>query len=237
MILSIIIPVFEEQKKIARDIFAAAEFLAANQLHGEIIIVDDGSRDATATIAQDVLISPPAQIKVIHYEDNKGKGFAVRTGMLASHGDYVMFSDSGLCVPYQNVLRGLQMIQSGICEIAHGSRRLEASTIIRPQTLQRRLSARLFRGLARYWMKIPSHLRDTQCGFKIYRGNVARKLYDECRTNGFMFDIEIILRAQRHNYRIQEFPLEWTCDRDSRLSLTRSPLWIFSELKTIKRIL
>jgi len=237
MNLSIIIPAFAEQNKIARDIWAAANFWRENNLTGEIIVVDDGSNDATATVARAVAIPPPVKIEVIHYDDHKGKGFAVRTGIMASSGDYAMFADSGLCVPYQNVLRGLRLIQSGVCEIAHGSRRLEASMILKPPTWQRRLSAKLFRGLARHWMKIPPQLTDTQCGFKIYRGDVARELYGECRTDGFMFDIEIILRAIRQGYRIQEFPITWTCDRDSRLSLTRSPQRIFSELKMIKRVL
>jgi len=237
MNLSIVIPVFEEQQKIARDILAAAEFLTGNQLAGEIIVVDDGSRDATAAVAGSVEMAPGATLKIIRYEPNKGKGYAVRTGVLASQGDYVVFADSGLCVPYQNALRGLSLLKSGVCEIAHGSRRLSDSAILKPQAWQRRVSARLFRGLALYWMKIPRHLTDTQCGFKIYRGDVARELYGECRTDGFLFDIEIILRARRKGYRIREFPIEWTCDRDSRLSLTRSPQWIFSELKTIKRVL
>jgi dolichyl-phosphate beta-glucosyltransferase len=237
MNLSIIIPVFEEQNKIARDIGAAAEFLTGNDLAGEIIVVDDGSRDATAAVAGSVAMAPGAKLQVIRYEQNKGKGCAVRTGILASQGDYVMFADSGLCVPYQNALRGLSLLQSGVCEIAHGSRKLCDSTILKPQAWQRRVSARLFRGLALYWMKIPRHLTDTQCGFKIYRGEVARELYGECRTDGFMFDIEIVLRALRQGYRIQEFPIMWTCDRDSRLSLARSPLQIFSEMKMIKNVL
>ena len=235
--LSIIIPAFEEEDKIARDILAATGFLTGDQLAGEIIVVDDGSRDATAVVAGSVETAPGTKLKIIRYDLHKGKGFAVRTGILASQGDNVMFADSGLCVPYHHARRGLSLIKSGVCEIAHGSRRLNASTILKPQAWQRRVSARLFRRLARHWMKIPPQLTDPQCGFKIYRGDVARGLYGECRTDGFMFDLEIILRALRQGYRIQEFPIEWTCDRDSRLSLARSPQWIFSELKMIKHIL
>lgn len=237
MNLSIIIPAFAEQNKITRDILAAADFLRENNLTGEIIVVDDGSQDATAAIAGSIEMAPGAKLKVIRYEQNRGKGFTIRTGIAASQGDYVMFADSGLCVPYQNALHGLRLLKSGICEIAHGSRRLNTSTIVKSQTWPRRVSAQLFRALAICWMKIPRQLTDTQCGFKIYRGEVARQLYSECQTDGFMFDIEIILRAIKHGYRILEFPITWTCDRDSRLSLTRSPQWIFTELKTIKRLL
>jgi hypothetical protein len=86
-------------------------------------------------------------------------------------------------------------------------------------------------------MKIPSEFTDTQCGFKIYKGDVARKLYSQCVTDGFMFDVEIIMRAQKQGYRIKEFPVEWTCDRDSRLSPRRSLWKVISELISIKRAL
>jgi dolichyl-phosphate beta-glucosyltransferase len=237
MDLSIIIPVFEESGKIARDIEAASAFLTEHHLASEIIVVDDGSRDDTALIAETAAVAPDVQLKVIRYEQNQGKGFAVRTGVKESRGDFVMFADSGLCVPYHQALRGLSLIKSGACEIAHGSRKLKASQIIKPQAWHRRLTAKLFRWLVVYWMKIPAFLSDTQCGFKIYCGETARELYGKCFTNGFIFDIEIILRALRQGYRIREFPIDWTCDRDSRLSLTRSPQRILQELKDIKNVL
>lgn len=237
MNLSIIIPVFEERRKITRDIAAASAFLHSQGLTAEIIVVDDGSRDGTATVAQCVEVAPGVSLKVIRYEQNQGKGFAIRAGIKASQGEFVMFADSGLCVPYHFVENGVDLIKNGVCDIAHGSRKLQTSTIRKSQSWQRRLTARLFRWLAIYWMKIPAQLTDTQCGFKIYRGDVARQLYGECFTNGFMFDLEIILRALHRGYRIQEFPVEWTCDRDSRLSLTRSPKRIFSEMKTLKHAL
>lgn len=237
MNLSVIIPVFDERHKIARDIAAASAFLQSQGRTGEIIVVDDGSRDDTAAVARRVEVAPGVSLKVIRYEQNQGKGFAIRTGVKAAQGEYVIFADSGLCVPYHFVENGVNLIKRGVCDIAHGSRKLRASTIHKSQTWQRRFTARLFRWLAIYWMKIPAQLTDTQCGFKIYRGEVARQLYGACFTNGFMFDLEIILRALQQGYRIQEFPVEWTCDRDSRLSLTRSPIRIFSEMKTLKHAL
>lgn len=237
MEFSIIIPVFEERAKIAADIRAACAFLQSNHLAGEIIVVDDGSRDDTATVAQGVACGPEVRCTVIRYEKNRGKGFAIRAGVAAASGKYLMFADSGLCIPYENALVGLRMIQNGDCDLAHGSRKLAASKIIKPQTWLRRFTAKIFRGLAVYWMRVPASLSDTQCGFKIYRGEVARALFGACRSDGFMFDIEIILRARRKGYRIKEFPVEWTCDRDSRLSFTRSPKQIIRELKTIKQTL
>ncbi|MGH7494978.1 MAG: glycosyltransferase [bacterium] len=237
MDLSIVIPVFEESTKITRDIHAASVFLESHRLAGEIIVVDDGSRDDTALVAESVVVAPNARLRVLRYDQNQGKGFALRTGVKESAGEYVMFADSGLCVSFDHALRGLILINSGVCDIAHGSRRLPESRILQPQPWPRRLTGRLFRIVALLWMRIPPALTDTQCGFKIYRGRIARELYGESFTDGFMFDLEIILRAQRKGYRIREFPLAWSCDRDSRLSLTRSPRQILRELRDIKRVL
>lgn len=237
MDLSIVIPAFEESLKIARDVEAAAAFLKGEGLAGEIIVVDDGSRDDTGAAAKEADIPPDVRLNVIRYDTHRGKGYALRTGMAASRGDYVMFSDSGGCVPYDNALRGLDMLKSGACDLAHGSRKLRESRIQRPQAWYRRLLSRIFRRVIIYAIKIPSMLTDTQCGFKLYRGDVARELYGACITDGFMFDVEIIMRARRAGYRIREFPIEWTSDRDSRLSLTRNAGCVLRELLMIRRTL
>ncbi len=235
MDLSIVIPAYEESGKIARDIQAAATFLAGNNLLGEIIVVDDCSRDNTAEIARDTRVSDGIKLVVIRYEPHRGKGAAVRVGVQASTGDYVMFADSGLCVPYGNALLGIEMIREGQCEVANGSRKMIDSDIQQAQPLHRRICSRVFKWVIYHVLNIPRHLTDTQCGFKVYKGDVARELYDRAVTDGFMFDVEIILRAQDKGYRIAEFPVEWTCDLDSRLSLTRTPWPLIGELDRIRK--
>ena len=237
MDLSIVIPAFEESKKIAQDVKAAAAFLEGHQLAGEVIVVDDGSEDNTAEAAGSAQISQNIKLDVIRYEAHRGKGYAVRTGINHSSGRYVMFADSGCCVPYEETLRGLDLLKSGGYDIAHGSRKRRGCRIEKAQSLYRRFCSRMFHWLVIHDMKIPAEFTDTQCGFKIYKGDVARHLYGEAVTDGFTFDIEIIMRAQREGYRIKEFPIDWTCDRDSRLSPTRSSWRVLSELLTIRRIL
>ena len=234
MDLSIIIPVWNESKKIINDIIAASDFLTESKLNGEIIIVDDGSSDDTIEVVRSVKISSNAIIHIIQNESHRGKGFAVCTGIQKSMGEYVMFADSGLCVPYSFAIKGLQLIKDKTCEIAHGSRKLQESKIIIPQTISRKISAKLFRWLVTFYMKIPKDQTDTQCGFKIYNGEIARTLYSKSKIDGFMFDIEIILMAKKNGIRIREFPIEWTADHDSRLSLVKTPWSMFKELSALR---
>lgn len=233
--LSIIIPAFEEEEKISRDVQAAAEFLFSHSIAGEIIVVDDGSSDHTALRAEKAPRTPGVQCTVIRSNAHRGKGSAIRSGILASQGKYVMFADSGLTIPYDNALRGLHILQEGEAELAHGSRELPSSIIRKDRDWDRNIISRGFHSVVVTWMHIPRSLTDTQCGFKLYRGDIARQLYAECTTEGFMFDIEIILLALRHGYRIAEFPVEWTCDRDSRLGIRRNSKDVLRELVLIRR--
>jgi dolichyl-phosphate beta-glucosyltransferase len=237
MDLSIVIPAYREAAKISRDVEAAGAFMAKAGLKGEVIVVDDGSPDGTCEAARNAQVPPGIDRHVICMERQSGKGAAVRAGMLAGRGDFLMFADAGLCVPFDCALEGMEMIRRGDCDIAHGSRKLPDSIILRPQGLYRRLLSRLFRLIVRLFMGIPHRFSDSQCGFKVYRGGVARKLYAECISTGFMFDVEILLRALRHGYKVKEFPVEWRCDPDSRLHPARGAGRTFSELAAIKRTL
>ncbi len=233
--LSIIIPAFEESHKIHRDVEAAWRFLQQQRLAGEIIVVDDGSSDGTGRAAEDAAIAQGAPIHVIRCQTNRGKGHAVRTGVLQSQGRFVMFADAGTCVPYENALRGLELLREGRCEIANGSRRIDGCQIDQQQSPIRRFCSKSFRRLIRAFLGVPRELTDTQCGFKLYRGDVARELYALSKTDGFTFDVEIILLARRRGYRICEFPVDWTRDCDSRISLRKTSLPVARELLQIRR--
>jgi len=237
MDFSIVIPAYEESTKIAKDIKKAAEFLDGNDFKAEIIVVDDCSTDSTSQVAQETRVPPSVTLKVLRYEPHRGKGYAVRTGIKASTGDYVMFADSGYCVPFGNVLLGIELLKHGDADIANASRKLIESDILRNQPFHRRICSRIIKWAVRIMLGISRSLTDTQCGFKVYKGDVARELYSECISEGFMFDVEIILRAQKKGYKIAEFPIEWSCDPDSRLSVTRTPLPTISELIAIRRTL
>jgi dolichyl-phosphate beta-glucosyltransferase len=234
MDLSIVIPVYNESRKVAGDIAAASAFLLEQGLTGEIIIADDGSTDGTADLAATAAADCPIEVRIVRLP-HRGKGSAVRGGMVQSRGDVAMFADSGVCIPFAAALAGLALLREGHCDIAHGSRRLPGSVISRRQSPYRAALSRLFRVVVGRYMRLPAHLTDTQCGFKLYRGDIARELYGACVTDGFMFDIEIIRRATLRGLRIAEFPVHWRWDHDSRLHPARIAWRVLRELRTIRR--
>ncbi|HEY1976855.1 MAG TPA: glycosyltransferase [Candidatus Baltobacteraceae bacterium] len=230
--LSIVIPAYKEAHKIAADVEAADAFLATNHIGGEIILVDDGSPDGTAQTARDLQRSYSV-LRVVSYQRNRGKGHAIAVGMAQARGDFVMFADAGLCVPYDVAVIGLKMLELDMCDIAHGSRRMRGS-IVKAQPFYRRLGSQIFRMLVYTVVGIPSSISDTQCGFKIYRRPIAQHLFGQIVTDGFMFDIEVILRALKEGHRILEFPVLWSNDADTRFNPGSGSLRNLKELAHIR---
>jgi dolichyl-phosphate beta-glucosyltransferase len=231
--LSIVIPAYNESKKIQKDIFAADKFIRENFNSGQIIIVDDGSKDGTYNIASSYQNEVETELDVIKLNKNSGKGAAIREGIKRSDGEIVLYADAGLTVPFNNALRGIELIKEGKCDIANGSRKLPDSTIIKKQDIDRRIISFFFGLAAKLFLHIPQNMTDTQCGFKVYKGKVAKELFSQLKINGFLFEIEIILLAIKKGYKVLEFPITWSCDRDSRLSVKKSSKNIIAEFKDI----
>jgi dolichyl-phosphate beta-glucosyltransferase len=237
MDISIIIPAFNEEKKIGHDVEVAAAFIDEEAVPGEVIVVDDGSTDNTAGEARNAAVPPAVERKVIRLDKNRGKGAAVKTGILASRGDVVVFADSGTCVPYANALPQIERIKKGELDIAMASRRLRETVIRQNRSWMRRVLSFFFRMVARIITGVPRRFSDTQCGFKIYRGDVTRELFAECKTSGFLFELEILLRALKKGYRIEEFPVEWTCDLDTRLKPGSDAGKVLKEMLEVRSII
>jgi dolichyl-phosphate beta-glucosyltransferase len=235
--LSIVIPAFNEATKIRDDIVRAREFLQGQGgLSGEVIVVDDGSTDGTGVVARQIPVPKPFVLRVLSFP-HKGKGHAVRTGILASNGPVVLCVDSGGCTPLVNALQAIEWIKGGTCQIAVGSRKLVASCVVRRQAVHRRISSALLHRAVGWALPALRGLSDTQCGFKVYAGDVARALFAESVIDGFLFDVEVLARAIQKGYAVREFPIEWTCDPDSRLSTSKSLMPVLADLIRIRRLL
>lgn len=210
--LSVVIPCFNEARKIEADIRACLEYFGARDYPFELILVDDGSSDATAAILEQTAAAHDC-VRAICYRPNRGKGCAVRTGMLAARGRYRLFADAGLCVPFSEVEKGLALLEAG-ADAAIGSRKLAASQVVEQQAGYRRVGSSVFGLLVRNWMGL--RYSDTQCGFKLFTAHAAERLFSAARIDGFMFDAEALINARKCSLTVREFPVEWRADPDSR---------------------
>lgn len=229
--LSIVIPCYNEEKRLPRAIPEIAAFVAPKG-DFEIVVVDDGSRDATAQVARDLAKTYP-QVRVISYQPNQGKGHAVRTGMLAAQGRYVLFADADQSTPISELDKLLVKLERDGYDIAIASRWLPQSQVIIAQSKGRRLASRLF-WLA-VWMLAVRGVADTQCGFKCMKREAAQKIFSQLKTNSPVFDVEMLVVAVREGYRVAEVPVRWIHDHDTRIPYNLRRAW--ESLLEIFRIL
>lgn len=234
MELSIIIPAYNESAKILRDLEEAKAYLVAQGYEAEVLIVDDGSRDDTAAIVKAALPSlstPKVKFDLLSYGENRGKGYAVRYGILRARGKKVLFMDAGLCVPLTCIPSGMKTLDDG-ADVAIGSRRVAGAKIDRAQPVYRQVGSKVFGKVVRGAMGIK--VSDTQCGFKLYTADAAKEIFSKVTTEGFMFDIEALLIADKLKMDVREFGVEWSNDT----ATSYHPLWgtlrNFKELARIR---
>ncbi len=203
--LSVIIPAYNAARRLPPHLGSVLAYLRAHYPAFELIVVDDGSRDETAEAVRSALAGEP-RARLLAYQPNRGKGYAIRTGVLASHGRSVVFLDADLSTPIEEIPAALERLQHA--DVVVGSRDLPASDIRAPQPLYRRLASEIFKWV-RFLMVGLWGISDTQCGFKAYRGVVARQLFALAGVDRFMFDVEILYLAERAGLRIEEMPVQW----------------------------
>jgi dolichyl-phosphate beta-glucosyltransferase len=234
MYLSLVIPAFNEAAKIGRDIAAAFEFLSIQPFTSEVLIINDGSSDATQRVAEEHASRYPkdkVSFRVLHYGANRGKGYAVRYGVESAKGKLIAFADAGLCVPFSYLSKGIEKIEGG-SDFAIASRRLSGTKIHRTQPRYRQLGSKVFWYVVQWGMGV--HVSDTQCGFKIYKKAAAKKIFSQVKTDGFMFDIEALIIAKKLGLKEAEFPIEWSNDSDTRYHPIWGTIRNFRELAKIR---
>jgi glycosyltransferase involved in cell wall biosynthesis len=211
--LSVVIPAYNEEARVGATLDAIAAYLDRRGEDYEIIVADDGSTDATPRVVAEASARHP-RVRSVRLERNRGKGAAVRAGVLAAHGDEILFSDADLATPIEELERLRARLADG-ADIAIASRALPGAEIRVRQHPLRELMGRTFNLILRSLLLHGIH--DTQCGFKLFRGEVARRLFAASRIDGFAFDVEI-LSAARPRYRIDEVAVAWRHVEQSKVS-------------------
>jgi dolichyl-phosphate beta-glucosyltransferase len=216
--LTIVIPVYKEATRLPASLEAIRTF--AGGMDAEVIFVDDGSPDdSVAVIEAFVAKHGLANFRTIRYTPNRGKGYAVKTGMLAAAGELVLMSDTDLSTPLDDFSKLKTAIDAG-ADIACGSRAVAGAHIgVRPP-LRRRISSRVFNLLVR--AAGVRGIRDTQCGFKLFRAAAAKAIFATLRTERFAFDVEMIAKARRLGYKLVEVPVNWDYSDNSTVRLLSS---------------
>ncbi len=204
--LSIIIPAYNEEKRIGRSLRDISAYLATRALQYEVIVVDDGSSDETAAVVAAAAAENP-RISLIRSDRNRGKGHALRMGVLASTGDRVLVSDADLSTPIDEVETLAAAMSAGNCDIAIGSRALALSNIIKRQPWWRQGMGKIFNRIVKFI--VLDGFEDTQCGFKLFNGDLAREIFSRAVTDRFAYDVEILLLARKSGCRILEVPIRW----------------------------
>jgi dolichyl-phosphate beta-glucosyltransferase len=213
--LSIIIPAFNEEERLPGTLGKIAAFVGSQSFMTELIVVDNASTDLTAGIVADFASRYP-YIKYL-YEGIQGKGAAVKKGLLAGQGDYLLFCDADLAVPIEEVEKFLPPRCSDY-DIAIGSREKKGA-VRHNEPFYRHLMGRVFNLIVRL-MVLPD-VRDTQCGFKCFRRDVARHLFSESRIAGWSFDVEVLCAAREKGYHIVELPVGWSYGERSKVNPVR----------------
>ena len=233
MKLSIIIPAYNEEDRIVNTLKQTFAYLEGQAYESEVLVISDGSHDQTGPVVTG--FSPPKDIKLnfLEYHPNRGKGYAVRYGMLRGQGQVMMFMDADYSVPLSAVEQGLELLDKGY-HIAIASRAVAGANVIRHQSLIREISASLYTFIQNRYLGLG--YPDTQCGFKLFTKSVARDLFAQQKLDSVIFDPEILFLAKRRGYKVGQFPVEWTHDEASRIQYDRlgKSLFIFRELFRIR---
>jgi len=225
--LSVVIPAYNEEERLGASLHRIVDFLDSRQETFEVVVVDDGSADGTAEVASG-FPSPP--LRLVRLPQNRGKGAALKAGVLASRGEWVLLCDADLSTPIEDV----ETLQSRAAEAEFilGSRAVADSHITQHQPVFRELMGKTFNGILRLLALVEE--RDTQCGFKLIRGDVARELFADLSIERFAFDVELVCLARDRGYTVVEQGVHWQDSANSRVDPIRDSLNMFGDVLRLR---
>lgn len=231
--VSIVIPAYNEERRLPPYLESIRHHFDSDLVGCyEVVVVDDGSTDGMASELRRSAETFP-QLRVLQHSENRGKGAAVRTGVLAARGRYVLFADADGATPIEEERRLRARLQTE-ADIAVGSRRVASTEVARNRNPFRGIVGKSFARLAKCLLGLSVH--DTQCGFKMFRHEVAVKLFPQMREEGYYFDLEMLILADRYGYRVIEVPINWADQPGSRMSLIRELASMMGAFRRLRRL-
>src|SRR3984893_11558034 len=225
---SVIIPCYNEAARISGAVRPTLNYLSAESPNSELIVVNDGSTDSTATIVRQALADAKIQTRLLENFPNRGKGAAVRSGLRSATKPIGLFFDADLSTPLDEIPKVIEPIANGEVDIAFGSRALDRRLIGNRQPWRREQSGRVFNLIVRLATGLP--FWDTQCGFKAFQLDVCRPILEAARIDGFAFDVELLYLAQRAGLRLREVPVRWNHAEGSKVRLVHDSLRMLGEI-------
>jgi len=227
--VSIVVPAFNEAIRIGDSIRKIEEFLGRLPFKTEVLIVDDGSRDETPAIVSRLKFPG---LRLIRNDGNHGKGFAVRAGTFAAAGEYVLFSDADLSAPIDELEKLLSAAEAQNADVVIGSRAMDRSLIAIHQSRMREIGGILFNVMVRLFLGL--NIQDTQCGFKLFKREKIRPVFEKLTIWGFGFDPELLFLASRAGLKILEVPVRWSHAEGSKIRFLRDGVHMFTDLVQIR---
>lgn len=228
--LSIIVPAYNESDRLPATVRAMLRFLDEDGRAAEIIVVDDGSKDTTSAVVRE-MAAHDERVTLIRLPQNRGKGYAVRTGVVNAAGARVLFADADGATPIEELKRLESHLEAG-AHVAIGSRGISDPSVTVRAKINRRLAGRMFHQLVR--RLTVSGFVDTQCGFKLFTAPVAQELFSRMRMDGFSFDVELLLMAMKRGYRVDEVPVNWTHQPGSKINVVTDGIRMAADLFRIR---
>ena len=230
---SIVIPAYNEAGRIGGSLRVTIEYLGRVSPESELIVVNDGSTDATAGIVREAFSAAgPIKTRLIEHYPNRGKGAAVRAGLLAATRPIGLFSDADLSTPIDDAPKLIEPIRAGEVDIALGSRALDRRLIGQHQPWRREQGGRVFNFVVRVATGLP--FWDTQCGFKAFRLDACRPILEKAQTQGFGFDVELLYLAWRAKLRMREIPVRWNHNEGSKVDFFHDSLRMLGEVIALR---
>ena len=231
---AVTIPCYNEAARIGETVRATIEYLSAESPNGELIVVNDGSTDSTAAILREALAGAKIQTRLLENFPNRGKGAAVRSGLLSATKPIGLFFDADLSTPLSEIPKLIGPIANGDVDVAFGSRALDRKLIGVHQPWRREQAGRVFNLIVRVATGMP--FWDTQCGFKAFRLDVCRPILEQAHTVGFAFDVELLYLAHHAGLRLREVPVRWNHAEGSKVHVIHDSLRMLREVIALRML-